>query len=151
MTRRQERWRQPQRLASGGALAGVAAGLFILGGLPGAVFGLIALTSWLVAPPVFAAAFAQAGLAAVATPPYSGLVLGVEVLLLVAFMSDPALPVSGRSRVLGAASIIAIGSSYWLVRPQPAWIAALGCLAVLTALLYGVHRYELLSTSQLEQ
>lgn len=132
-------------------LIGTVAGLFLLGGLPGAVFGLTALGVWLVTPPVFAFVLAQAGVAAVTAPPYSTLVFGVEAALLVGVLSDSGIPFTIRSRVAAAGAVTAIAGGLWLNDAQPVWLAAGSTLAVVAVFLYAVHRYELLSTNQLEQ
>lgn len=141
---------QLQRLTSLGAFLGVAAGLFLLGGLSGAVFGVAALGVWLFAPPVFAFVLAQAGVAAVATTPYPALLVGVEATLFIGVLSDSRVPVTYLSRLAAGGSVAAIAGGVWLLASQSIWMLVIGTLAVVACLLYGVHRYELLLTGQLE-
>jgi len=122
----------------------------MIGGVPGIMFGIASVITWLVAPPVFAFVIAQAGLAALATPPYSLSVVAAELALFGVIFTDPVHPWTQQSR---ATTVICVGfltGGLWIGRSRPVWSLAVGVLAVFAVLLYAGHRYELLTTRQLE-
>jgi hypothetical protein len=142
-------WRHPHQL--GGFLALLTAGsiLTVLGGLTGAVFGIAAAIAWVAGPPVFAFVLAQAGLAALVSPPYSLLVALAELLLLVVLLSDPRVPWTGWSHTLAVSAVAVLVGLGWLLQSLSLWGLAVGTVVMLAVFIYAVHRYELLVTHQL--
>lgn len=125
--------------------------LFVLGGFPGLLFGLGATLVWLLAPPVFAFAVGQAGVAAVVSIPYPPLIVVAELALLTILIGDNQLPATLRTwtlPVLGS-TIVAVG--VWTVSSYSLTAAAGFTLAGLAVLTYALHRYELLITDQLTE
>lgn len=125
--------------------------LFVLGGLPGLLFGLVAATTWILVPPAFAFAVGQAGVAAVATPPYPPLLVIVEIALLAVLVSDTHLSANVQSQIIPALGIVLVAAGAWGASAHSLAAAAVVCLAGLTTLIYAVHRYELLITDQLTE
>jgi len=142
-------WYRPQRLAGGIAMLLAAGLLGRLGGVAGVLFGGVAIGAWLVAPPVFAFVLAQASVAAISPTQFSLSVAGIELALLVVLLSDVTVPWTATSRGVTALCAILGGALIWVGQPLPTWQLALAVLAVATLFIYGVHRYELLTTNQL--
>ncbi|MDL0125597.1 hypothetical protein PNP59_04210 [Halobacterium salinarum] len=142
-------WDRPQRLAGGIAMLLAAGLLGNLGGVAGVLFGGAAIGAWLVGPPVFAFVISQAGVAAISPVQFSIPIAGMELALLVVLLSDSTVPWTATSR--GGAALCAIlgGALIWVGQHLPTWQLALAVLAVATLCIYGVHRYELLTTNQL--
>lgn len=144
--------RSPRDLALGtGALLGVTGALFVLGGVPGLLFGLVAAAAWTLTAPVFAFVIGQAGIAAVVDAPYPPLVVAAEFAVLALLVSDRSLPPTARTWGVPVLGSTALGLGVWVAYSHSLAAAAVLCLAGATALTYAVHRYELLVTDQLEE
>jgi len=142
-------WLSPQRGLGVLALLVVVPTLVTIGGLPGGVFAAAVVIAWLTAPPVFAFVFAQAGLAAVTSPPYPPIVLVGELGVLALAISDPRLPLQARTYGIAVGGVAVLAGAVWLTHTTALWGAVLVSLAGTGMALYGVHRYELLTTGQL--
>lgn len=142
-------WLSPQRGLGILALLVVVPTLVAIGGLAGIVFAAAVSILWFVAPPVFAFVFAQAGLAAVTSPPYPPIVLIGELGALAIVGSDPRLPLQARTFGVAIGGLVVLAGAVWVTHTTALWGAALLSLAGMGILLYGVHRYELLTTGQL--
>lgn len=142
-------WQQPQRILGLVAVLSAAALLSSLGGLPGVLFGVGAVGAWIAGPPVFAFVIAQAGVGAVFTPSFSLGVIGTELALVVVLLSDATLPWTNLSRGIAGGCAIFGGAVIWGGQSLPTWQLAGLILALGALLIYAVHRYELLTTNQL--
>jgi len=140
-----------QRVAGIGALIAVFAILAIRGGGPGIVFGLAAIVAWLAAPPVFAFVIAQAALAAVMSPPYDLRFVAAELATATLLLADTELPITLRTHGAAVCLVAVLIGGLWLVQPTAIWVTAISSLVSIGGLLYAGHRYELLTTAQLER
>lgn len=145
-----QRPRDWMRVGNGLAVVATAVLLGYLGGLSGIAFGVVAGVSWVLGPPVFAFVLGQAGLAAIATPPYSWLVVATECALIAVLLTDSRIPWTIQSRGIGLLAAAGLTTGIWLAQPMALWSVAIGCLTLIAVLTYGVHRYELLVTAQLD-
>lgn len=133
------------------AATGTVGVLFVLGGVPGLLFGLAATAAWVVAPPVFAFAVGQAGLAAVVEAPFPPVVAIGELTVLAFLFSDPDLPLTARTWALPALGTAVLAGIVWAAVGEGLAAVGVVCLAGLAVLAYAVHRYELLATGQLSE
>jgi hypothetical protein len=131
-------------------LAAVVIALTELGGVLGGLFALTTVIVWVTAPPVFAFAIAQAGVAALSTPPITLRIMAVELVVLAMVLTDTTLTITVRSHGPAICALAITTGVLWLVQPHPIWIGSLVALTGLGLLVYATHRYELFTTHQLD-
>lgn len=134
------------------ALAGVVLAFAVTAGVDGVLAGIGVVGVWLVAGTPYAIATASLGLAALTASDTALVVTGPVLAGLVVLVLAPAVTATrpGAYAGTGLASASALAGIAWLLAGRALWLAVIAVLAVLSGLLYGLHRYEQLTLGRIE-